>query len=61
MTPRVDVFSYDIEDDIKELMNEEDIFKYSRIPVYEDTIDNIIGILRTKDLLKLSLSDKKLM
>lgn len=60
MTPRVDVFSYDIEDDIKELMKEEDIFKYSRIPVYEDTIDNIIGILRTKDLLKLSLSDKKI-
>lgn len=60
MTPRVEVFSYDIEDDIRELMNEEEIFKYSRIPVYEDTIDNIIGILSTKDLLKLSLGDKKI-
>ncbi|MGI6734618.1 MAG: hemolysin family protein [Bacilli bacterium] len=60
MTPRVDVFSYDIEDDIKTLMKEEEIFKFSRIPVYEGTIDNIIGILSTKDLLKLSLTSRKI-
>lgn len=59
MTPRVDVFAYDIDDDIRELMKESDIFKYSRVPVYEDTIDNIIGILPTKLLLKLILSKKK--
>ncbi|MDY0214880.1 MAG: hemolysin family protein [Bacilli bacterium] len=60
MTPRVDVFSYDIDDDIKEVMKEQGIFKFSRIPVYEDTIDNIIGILSTKDLIKLTLSKKKI-
>ena len=60
MTPRVDVFAYDIDDDIEELMKESDIFKYSRVPVYEDTIDNIIGILPTKLLLKLILSKKKI-
>lgn len=60
MTPRVDVFSYDIEDDIKKIMKEQEIFKFSRIPVYEDTIDNIIGILSTKDLIKLTLSKKKI-
>lgn len=60
MTPRVDVFSYDIEDNIKDVMKEQEIFKYSRIPVYEDTIDNIIGILSTKDLIKLTLSKKKI-
>lgn len=60
MTPRVDVLSYDIEDDIKKIMKEQEIFKYSRIPVYEGTIDNIIGILSTKDLIKLTLSKKKI-
>ena len=45
MTPRVDVFAIDVEDDINEIIKDEEFFKHSRIPVYEDTIDNIIGIL----------------
>ncbi len=52
MTPRVDVFAINIEDDIKEIIEEGEIFKHSRIPVYEDTIDNIIGILPIKELAK---------
>ena len=54
MTPRVDVFAIDVEDDIYELVKEEhkELFVYSRIPVYEDTIDNIIGILPVKELAK---------
>ena len=59
MTPRVDVFAYDIDDDIEELMNDSDIFKYSRVPVYEDTIDNVIGILPTKLLLRLILKQEE--
>ena len=51
MTPRTDVFSIDInaptEDYIDELME----LRYSRIPVYEDDSDNIIGILYIKDYL----------
>lgn len=52
MTPRVDIYSFDIEDDIKELVEDVRIFDYSRIPVYEGTIDNIIGIINTRDLIK---------
>ena len=52
MTPRVDVFAINIEDDIREIIKEGEIFKHSRIPVYEDTIDNIIGILPIKELAK---------
>ena len=48
MTPRVDVFAIDIEDDIDEIIKEGEIFNHSRIPVYEGTIDNIIGILPIK-------------
>ena len=48
MTPRVDVFAIDIEDDIDEIIKDGEIFKHTRIPVYEETIDNIIGILPVK-------------
>jgi CBS domain containing-hemolysin-like protein len=60
MTPRVDVFAFDIEDDISELINDDNVFMYSRVPVYEETIDNIIGILPTKLLLKAMLSNEKI-
>ena len=52
MTPRVDVYAINIEDDIDEIIKEGEIFKHSRIPVYEDTIDNIIGVLPIKELAK---------
>ena len=52
MTPRINVFAIDIsapkEEYLKELMNT----KYTRIPVYEEDIDNIIGMLYIKDFLK---------
>ena len=52
MTPRVDVYAIDKEDDLKEIIKEGEIFKHSRIPVYEDTIDNIVGVLPVKSLSK---------
>ena len=52
MTPRVDVYAINIEDDLEEIIKEGEIFKHSRIPVYEDTIDNVIGILPIKELAK---------
>lgn len=58
MTPRVDVYMFNIEDDINEAIKEGEIFKHSRIPVYEGTVDNVIGILPTKMLAK-ALFDKE--
>ncbi len=48
MTPRADMFVIDVSQE----MDIEQILKtgYSRIPVIEDSIDNIIGILHVKDL-----------
>jgi len=60
MTPRVDVFAFDIEDNIDELISNENIFMFSRVPVYEGTIDNIVGILPTKLLLKAILGGEKI-
>lgn len=51
MTPRTDVFAIDINDEPSEYIDELMSLKYSRIPVYEDDSDNIIGILNIKDYL----------
>ena len=50
MTPRNHVFAVDINAPITELIDEILEEKYSRIPIYEDDIDNIIGVLYVKDL-----------
>lgn len=51
MTPRTDVFYIDINDSTEEYIEELMELRYSRIPVYEDDNDNIIGILHIKDYL----------
>ena len=52
MTPRTDMYAIDINDNIEELLEQIDEYKYSRIPVYEESIDDIKGILFVKDILK---------
>lgn len=51
MTPRTDVFAIDINDPAEEYIDELMELRFSRIPVYEDDSDNIIGILYIKDYL----------
>ena len=58
MTPRTDMYAIDINEDIKEQLDEIDEFKDSRIPVYDEDIDDIKGILFLKDILK-PLKDNK--
>jgi CBS domain containing-hemolysin-like protein len=60
MTPRVDLFAFNIEDDIKDLIEDHELFLYSRIPVYEESLDNIIGVLSIKVLLKEYLKGNKI-
>ena len=52
MTPRTAIYAIDINDNVKDLLDEMDEFKYSRIPVYEESIDDIKGILFIKDIIK---------
>ena len=60
MTPRVDVFALDINEDNEEIYHSEELSSYSRIPIFEDSIDNIIGIVKTKLLLKKMLNNEKI-
>ena len=41
----------DIQSNIEDILSELKEYKYSRIPVYEDNVDNIVGVLFIKDLL----------
>lgn len=49
MTPRTDTFLIDVNDPPEEYLNELMELRFSRIPVYENDTDNIIGILNIKD------------
>ncbi|MGE5328715.1 MAG: hemolysin family protein [Deltaproteobacteria bacterium] len=53
MTHRTDIVGLPIDAPLKEVIEIAGNEQFSRIPVYQDDIDNIIGILYTKDLLKL--------
>ena len=57
LIPRVDIAAFDIDDDVSELLKDEERMSYSRIPVYEESVDNIIGVISTKRLIKRVLID----
>lgn len=51
MVPRMDVLALDVNTTIREARQEFITAGHSRVPVYDDTIDNVIGLLYAKDLL----------
>lgn len=53
LTPRVDVIGADIDDPIEEMEELFTQYNYSRIIIYQDTIDSIIGVLHEKDFNRL--------
>lgn len=56
LTPRVDMVAINADqtpDEVMDIILKE---RYSRIPVYEGSIDNIIGVLHTRDYLEASLN-----
>lgn len=59
MTARVDMIALDIEDDWEEILETIEASTYSRLPVYEDSIDNIIGVLYLNHFLK-ALTEEKI-
>lgn len=50
MTSRVDTVAYDTQVPLSELIKDINKHRYSRIPVYRDSFDNVTGILYIKDL-----------
>jgi magnesium and cobalt transporter len=52
MIPRIDVVAVKADEPIEEVVKTIVESGHSRIPVYEETLDNIVGIVHAKDLLK---------
>lgn len=59
MIPRVDMIAVDIEDGIDAVLEAAKEHNFSRIPIYENTIDNIIGILVVQNLYRKLVDNKK--
>jgi len=59
MIHRKDIYAINIKSDIKDILGELKEYKYSRIPVYDETVDDIVGILYIKDLLAYTYSKKE--
>jgi CBS domain containing-hemolysin-like protein len=59
MTPRTDMVYLDISTELSDILAAVVEKGYSRIPVYEDNIDNIVCILHVKDLLQYCYEDKQ--
>ncbi|MFZ4928774.1 hemolysin family protein [Chryseobacterium sp. Mn2064] len=52
MVPRQNITSIDFEEDVNDIINTIMDSGYSRIPVYIDSIDNVIGIFYTKEIIR---------
>lgn len=52
MVPRVDVVAVEATDSIADVIKVIIEYGFSRIPIYEDNVDNIVGIVYAKDLLR---------
>ncbi|MHB9011807.1 MAG: hemolysin family protein [Ignavibacteriaceae bacterium] len=51
MTPRVDIISVDVDTNFNELLEIITSSGHSRIPLYENDLDNIVGVIYAKDIL----------
>lgn len=52
MIPRQNILSVDIEEPVEEIISKIMDAGYSRLPVYKDSIDNIIGVLYAKEIIR---------
>ena len=53
LTPRVDIVAISSETPIEEILDTYRTSGFSRLPIYEDTIDNIVGVMHEKDFNKM--------
>lgn len=52
MTPRVEMCAIDVDTPLEDLVKVLNNERHSRLPVYKDTMDNIVGILSNRDFLE---------
>merc|ERR1711879_1070092 len=58
LTPRSVMFALEKNTLIKDILEDKRTYKFSRVPIYEGTVDNIVGMVFTKKLFKQAIIDK---
>ena len=58
MVPRIDILALEADSGVTESIQALTLSGHSRVPVYDDTIDNVVGLLYAKDLLRTQLDEK---
>jgi len=58
LTPRSVVYAFDKTTSIKDIIEDKRTFKFSRVPIYDESIDNVVGLVLTKRLFKQAIIDK---
>ena len=56
MIPRSDIYGIDVSDDIASVVSNFKVTPYTRIPVYEDNIENLLGLIHIKNIAPLLAS-----
>ena len=58
MTPRTVVSAFEMHQSIKEILDDNTILRFSRIPVYDETIDNVRGLVIRSEILMAASRDE---
>jgi len=59
MVPRTEIEAYPTDTPVSELIEKMLEGRYTRVPIYEDSIDHVLGVIHLKDLMKLAQVDGK--
>jgi CBS domain containing-hemolysin-like protein len=59
MVPRTEIEAYPTDTPVSELIDKMLEGRYTRVPIYEESIDHVLGVIHLKDLMKLAQVDGK--
>lgn len=57
MVPRLEISAIDVQDDWKDMLHHLASTQHSRVLLYRDTLDDVVGFLHTRDLMRLQLKE----
>lgn len=58
MVPKADIVGLDLEQPWSELLDQLETAQHTRLPIYRDTIDNLVGLVHLRSLLNLALENQ---
>jgi CBS domain containing-hemolysin-like protein len=59
LTPRSVMYAIEKNTKIKDILDDKRTYKFSRVPIYDETIDNMVGVVLTKKIFKQAIKDSE--